>query len=36
MFFEAHAFATGYTSFTTNAFLDKKGYVEPQIVITGT
>jgi hypothetical protein len=31
MFFEAHVFGDSYTSFTTNAFLDKEGYVEPQI-----
>lgn len=30
LFFEAHAFSPAYTSFTTNAFLDKEGYVEPQ------
>lgn len=30
MYFEAHCFATGYVSFTTNGFLDKEGYVEPQ------
>ena len=29
LFFEAHVFGNGYTSFTTNAFLDKEGYVEP-------
>ena len=34
MFFEAHAFGVGITSFTTNGFLDKEGYVEPQIVKT--
>ena len=29
LFLEAHAFSPAYTSFTTNAFLDKEGYVEP-------
>jgi hypothetical protein len=32
LFLEAHAFSPAYTSFTTNAFLDKEGYVEPQVV----
>ena len=32
LFFEAHAFSPAYTSFTTNAFLDKEGYVEPQVI----
>jgi hypothetical protein len=34
LFFEAHAFSPAYTSFTTNAFLDQEGYVEPQLVKT--
>ena len=34
LFFEAHAFSPAYTSFTTNAFLDKEGYVEPQVIKT--
>ena len=29
MFFEAHVFGIGLTSFTTNGFVDKEGYVEP-------
>jgi len=29
MFFEAHVFGEGTTSFTTNGFLDQQGYQEP-------
>ena len=33
MFFEAHVFGAGnnLNSFTTNAFLDQEGYVEPKL-----
>jgi hypothetical protein len=37
MFFEAHVFGGGnnLNSFTTNAFLDQEGYVEPMVERTG-
>lgn len=31
MFFEVHAFGSGFVSFTTSAFVDKDGYVEPML-----
>jgi len=31
LYFETHAYGPGYNSFTTNGFLDKEGYVEPQM-----
>jgi hypothetical protein len=34
MYFEVHAFAMGFISFTTNGFFDKEGYVEPQMSAT--
>jgi len=34
LFYEAHAFATGFTSFTTNGFFDREGYVEPLLSTT--
>jgi len=30
VYFEATVFAPGYSSFTTNGFFDREGYVEPQ------
>lgn len=36
VFYEAHAFAIGCTSFTTNGFFDRLGYVEPLMSSTSS